>query len=158
MPPVTLRRLNHAVLYVRNVERSIEFYQSVFGFEVIGREAGGRMAFLRATGGANHHDLGLFEVGENAPQPPPGAPGLYHLAWEVPELSDLSTARETLAALDALVGQSDHGATKSLYARDPDGNEFEIMWMVPREEWGEYDRRAIVAPLNLEQELASRSN
>ena len=157
MPPVTLSRLNHAVLFVRNVERSVAFYQSVFGFEVIGREGGGRMAFLRAAGGTNHHDLGLFEVGENAPQAPRGAPGLYHLAWEITSLEDLATARATLAELGALTGQSDHGATKSLYAVDPDGNEFEVMWMVPREEWGEFDRKAITAPLNLEREIAARA-
>ena len=157
MPPVTLSRLNHAVLFVRNVAKSVEFYQSVFSFEVIGREGGGKMAFLRAEGGANHHDLGLFEVGADAPRAPKGATGLYHLAWEVPSLEDLATARETLADLGALTGQSDHGATKSLYAADPDGNEFEVMWMVPREEWGEYDRAAIVAPLNLEREIAARA-
>jgi catechol-2,3-dioxygenase len=157
MPPVTLSRLNHAVLFVRNVERSVAFYQAVFGFEVIGREGGGRMAFLRAAGGTNHHDLGLFEVGDNAPQAPRGAPGLYHLAWEIGSLEDLATARATLAELGALTGQSDHGATKSLYAADPDGNEFEVMWMVPREEWGEYDRKAITAPLNLEREIAARA-
>lgn len=157
MPPVTLSRLNHAVLFVRNVERSVAFYQSVFGFEVIGREGGGRMAFLRAAGGANHHDLGLFEVGADAPHPAQGSTGLYHLAWEVPTLADLATARETLAGLGALTGQSDHGATKSLYAQDPDGNEFEVMWMVPKEEWGDFDRKAIVAPLNLERELAQRT-
>ncbi len=157
MPPVTLSRLNHAVLFVRNVERSVAFYQAVFGFEVIGREGGGRMAFLRAAGGTNHHDLGLFEVGDNAPQAARGAPGLYHLAWEITSLEDLATARATLAGLGALTGQSDHGATKSLYAVDPDGNEFEVMWMVPREQWGEYDRRAITAPLNLEREIAARA-
>lgn len=157
MPPVTLSRLNHAVLYVRNVERSVEFYQAVFGMEVIGREGGGRMAFLRAAGGTNHHDLGLFEVGADAPSAPRGATGLYHLAWEVPQLQDLATARETLANLGALTGQSDHGATKSLYAKDPDGNEFEVMWMVPKDEWGDYDGKAIVAPLNLERELAARA-
>lgn len=157
MPPVTLSRLNHAVLYVRDAARSAAFYRAVFGMEVIGEEAGGRMVFLRTAGGSNHHDLGLFEVGPNAPAPPRGATGLYHLAWEVPEISDLGIARDTLANLGALVGQSDHGATKSLYARDPDGNEFEVMWMLPREEWGEFDRRAITAPLNLEREVAARS-
>lgn len=157
MPPVTLSRLNHAVLFVRDAARSVDFYRAVFGMEVIGREGGGRMAFLRAAGGANHHDLGLFEVGANAPHPERGATGLYHLAWEVPSLEDLATARETLAELGALTGQSDHGATKSLYAQDPDGNEFEVMWMVPRDEWGEYDKRAITAPLNLEREIAARS-
>ncbi len=157
MPPVTLSRLNHAVLFVSNVERSVQFYEAVFGFEVIGREGGGKAAFLRAIGGTNHHDLGLFEVGENAPRAPRGATGLYHLAWQVPNIEDLATARETLANLGALTGQSDHGATKSLYAADPDGNEFEVMWMVPREEWGEYDRQAIIAPLNLEREIAARA-
>ena len=153
MPPVTLSRLNHAVLFVRNVERSVSFYQAVFGFEVIGREGGGRMAFLRASGGANHHDLGLFEVGAEAPHPAQGSTGLYHLAWEVPELADLATARETLAGLGALTGQSDHGATKSLYAQDPDGNEFEVMWMLPRASWGEFENAAPVERLDLPREV-----
>jgi catechol-2,3-dioxygenase len=112
------------------------------------------MAFLRAAGSTNHHDLGLLEVGANAPAPRPGGIGLYHLAWQVPRLEDLAAARVTLAELGALVGQSDHGATKSLYAKDPDGNEFEVMWMVPRDEWGDYDRRAVVQPLDMERELA----
>jgi len=54
----------------------------------------------------------------------------------------------------ALVGESDHGATKSVYGHDPDGNEFEVMWMVPREEWGQYDKDAVVQPLDLQRELA----
>jgi len=62
--------------------------------------------------------------------------------------------RETLARLGALTGESDHGATKSLYGRDPDGNEFEVMWMVPRDQWGEYESSAPVAPLDLEAEVA----
>jgi catechol-2,3-dioxygenase len=56
--------------------------------------------------------------------------------------------------MGALVGESDHGATKSLYAKDPDGNEFEVMWMVPRDQWGEYEHDAPVAPLHLEREIA----
>jgi catechol-2,3-dioxygenase len=72
----------------------------------------------------------------------------------VPSIQDLAAARETLGELGALVGQSDHGATKSLYGRDPDGNEFEVMWMVPRAEWGEHEHSAPVAPLDLDAELA----
>ncbi|MDP8993137.1 MAG: VOC family protein, partial [Actinomycetota bacterium] len=124
-----VRRLNHAVLYVRDVERSIAFYREALGFEEVAREFGGRMAFLRASGSENHHDLGLLALGPAAPSPRPGSVGLYHLAWEVGDIADLASARERLAALGALAGQSDHGATKSLYARDPDGNEFEVMWM-----------------------------
>jgi catechol-2,3-dioxygenase len=152
--PIPVARLNHAVLYVRDLDRSVAFYREAFGFEEIAREGGGRMAFLRAAGSTNHHDLGLLAVGAQAPSPPRGATGLYHLAWEVPAISDLAAARETLARLGALTGQSDHGATKSLYGVDPDGNEFEVMWMVPREAWGEHERCAIVAPLDLEGEVA----
>jgi catechol-2,3-dioxygenase len=62
--------------------------------------------------------------------------------------------RDRLVKLGALAGESDHGATKSLYGHDPDGNEFEVMWMVPREDWGEYEHDAIVEPLDLDAALA----
>ncbi|MBA2254166.1 MAG: VOC family protein [Chloroflexi bacterium] len=141
------------MLFVRDLEVAIEFYQRVFGFELVAREARGRMGFLRAAGGDNHHDLGLMEVGADALRPPRGATGLYHLAWEVPTIDDLAVAAETLSVAGALSGASDHGATKSLYGRDPDGNEFEIMWLVPRELWGEHESKAIIAPLDLAAEV-----
>jgi catechol-2,3-dioxygenase len=148
---IPVKRLNHAVLYVRDLERSVAFYIEAFGFEEIARE-GGVMAFLRARGSDNHHDLGLLEVGADAPRPPRGSTGLYHLAWQVDEFEDLVDARNTLNRMGAMVGSSDHGATKSLYGRDPDGNEFEIMWMLPRDQWGDHESRAIVEPLDLEAE------
>jgi len=150
MIPVT--RLNHAVLYVRDLDRSVAFYQETFGFEEIARE-GGMMAFLRAAASENHHDLGLMAVGPAAPRPPRGSTGLYHLAWEVGAIEDLASAAQSLSRLGALTGASDHGATKSLYGQDPDGNEFEVMWMVPRDQWGEHERRAIIAPLDLDREV-----
>jgi catechol-2,3-dioxygenase len=150
---VPVARLNHAVLYVRELDRSVDFYQRAFGFQEIARE-GGMMAFLRAAGSTNHHDLGLLAVGPEAPRPPRGSTGLYHLAWEVPSIHDLAASAHVLSELGALTGASDHGATKSLYGRDPDRNEFEIMWMVPREQWGEYENRGIIAPLDIEKEVA----
>ena len=149
---IPVARLNHAVLYVRDLDRSVEFYTRAFGFEEIARE-GGAMAFLRAAGTANHHDLGLMAVGVDAPQAPSRAVGLYHLAWEVPSIEDLAAASAVLAELGALTGMSDHGATKSLYGRDPDGIEFEIMWMVPRDQWGPYAQRGVVMPLDIQKEL-----
>ncbi len=148
-----ITRLNHAVLYVSNLDRSAEFYKRAFGMEEIARE-GGMMAFFRAAGSANHHDLALASVGANAPRPPRGSTGLYHLAWEVGTIEELEEAMTALTNLGALTGMSDHGATKSLYGRDPDGIEFEVMWMVPRDQWGEHDRRAIVVPLDMQRELA----
>ena len=149
---IPIARLNHAVLFVRNLDTAADFYRRVFDFDEISR-LGDRMAFLRAKGSANHHDLGLMAVGAEAPRPPRGSTGLYHLAWEVPRIEDLARAAQALSEEGALGGASDHGATKSLYGHDPDGNEFEIMWLVPREEWGEYESEAVVQPLNLEAEL-----
>ena len=151
--PVHVARLNHAVLYVRDAERASDFYHRVFGFEVVSSEFGGRAVFMRAAGTDNHHDLGLFSVGDAAPRPPRGATGLYHLAWEVPAIEDLADAARELSAAGALGGASDHGVSKSLYGSDPDGNEFEIMWRVPREEWGDLEKRATILPLDLDAEV-----
>ncbi len=151
--PIGIRRLNHAVLYVSDLEGAVAFYRDAFGFEEIARMRD-LAAFMRAKGSTNHHDLGLFAKGHGAPRPSADATGLYHLAWQVDEIEDLARAREVLANMGALSGESDHGATKSLYGADPDGNEFEIMWMVPREEWGRFETSAPVMPLDLERELA----
>lgn len=152
MTAIPVSRLNHAVLYVRDLDRSVEFYKSVFGFEEISRIRN-FAAFMRAAGTDNHHDLGLFSVGADAPRPPRGSTGLYHLAWEVPMIEDLALAADILSRVGAMGGASDHGVSKSLYGADPDGNEFEIMWRVPREQWGELETEAVVQPLDLEDEV-----
>lgn len=153
---IPVRRLNHAVLYVRDAHRAAAFYREVLGFETVA-EMGRAAVFLKAAGSDNHHDLGLFSLGPSAPGPERGRVGLYHLAWEVDTIEDLAAAREVLDRSGALVGQSDHGVSKSLYARDPDGNEFEIMWRVPREDWGPYEHDAAILPLDLDAELARYS-
>jgi catechol-2,3-dioxygenase len=148
-----VRRLNHAVLRVRDIERSLAFYSDVLGFETIAR-AGNVMAFMRAPGSENHHDLGLARVGPNAPPPNEQGVGLYHLAWEVEEIEALREVRDVLQRYGTISGASDHGATKSIYGYDPDGNEFEVMWLVPREHWAEYENAAPTRPLDLEAEIA----
>jgi len=150
---IPVARLNHAVLYVRDAQPAADFYGRVFGFETVSAEFGGQAVFMRAGGGENHHDLGLFSVGPDAPRPPRGSTGLYHLAWEVPTIEDLAAAVGALSEAGAMTGASDHGVSKSLYGADPDGNEFEIMWRVPREAWGEEEHRGVVRSLNLDAEL-----
>jgi catechol-2,3-dioxygenase len=150
---ILVARLNHAVLYVREATKAAEFYGRVFGFEVVESAFGGRAVFMRAANGENHHDLGLFSVGPDAPRPVRGSVGLYHLAWEVPTIEDLAEAARILSDERALGGASDHGVSKSLYGVDPDGNEFEIMWRVPREAWGEFENKGAVMPLDLDAEL-----
>lgn len=126
-----IHRLNHAVLYVRDAARSTAFYEGVLGFRQVHAFPGA--AFLQAPDSTNDHDLGLFELGAGAADSPAGhgAVGLYHLAWEVGTLAELEDTAGRLAEAGALVGASDHGTTKSLYAQDPDGLEFEVAWIVP---------------------------
>ena len=150
--PVNAVRLNHAVLFVADLERSIAFYQQAFGMLVMAREPRADAAFLRLPRSGNHHDLGLFGVGAQPPRPRP-AIGLYHLAWQVDTVEELEEARHTLVNLDAYTGESSHGATKSVYARDPDGNEFEVMWMLPKASWGDFENAAPVEPLDLPGEV-----
>jgi catechol-2,3-dioxygenase len=154
MSAVNPVRLNHAVLFVADLERAEGFYTDVMGFEVAAREPRANAAFLRLPRSGNHHDLGLFGVGAGAPPKRPGGIGLYHLAWQVDTIDELAEARYVLATAGALGGESSHGATKSVYGADPDGNEFEIMWMLPREAWGEFENSATVDRLDLQAEVA----
>jgi catechol-2,3-dioxygenase len=146
--------LNHAVLYVRDARTSAAFYQEALGFTVVDEYGEGAAIFLRAADTDNHHDLGLFSVGADAPLPRPHGVGLYHLAWQVSTINDLAALRERLAGLGALVGESDHGVSKSLYGKDPDGIEFEVMWAVPREDWGALEHEAVTERLDLPAALA----
>jgi catechol-2,3-dioxygenase len=151
-----IHRLNHAVLYVRDVERSVTFYRDVLGFRAVMGFPGA--AFVQAPGSTNDHDLGLFQLGANAGPSTAGhgAVGLYHLAWEVDTLTALSDVRDALIQADALVGSSDHGTTKSLYGKDPDGLEFEVVWLIPAAllDQSALAARSRVGPLDLDGEIA----
>ena len=146
-------RLNHAVLFVADLPRAERFYTEVFGMVVVAREPRANAAFLRLPRSGNHHDLGLFGVGRDAPPKRRGGIGLYHLAWQVDIIEELEQARKILVEAGAYTGESSHGATKSVYGADPDGNEFEVMWMLPRDEWGAYESAAPVDRLDLAAEV-----
>jgi len=156
-----IKRLNHAVLYVRNAARSGAFYADVLGFvPAMGEEAEVMpgAVFLRAPDSTNDHDLGLFGVGEAATPSAAGqgSVGLYHMAWEVRTLADLQDYAERLTAAGALVGASDHGTTKALYGKDPDGIEFEVSWLVPadRIDAATLEARTRIGPLDIAAEIA----
>ena len=149
-----VQRLNHAVLFVRDVDRSAAFYRGVLGFRVK-VEMPGQAVFLQAEGSTNDHDLGLFAVGDGAGASGAGRStvGLYHLAWEVDTLAELSRIRGALLEAGALVGASDHATTKALYAQDPDGLEFEVSWLVPAALITP-DLTMRTSPLDLDAEIA----
>ena len=144
---IGLKRLQHLVLWVSDVERSVRFYRDVLGFEVKKRYP--NAAFLKIPGSPDDHHLGLFEQ-TGVPQPNERVARMYHSAWEVGEVTDLVSARQRLIEAGALVGSSNHGVSLSLYAKDPDGLEFEIFWTVPD------GRSAPTTELDLEGELARR--
>jgi catechol-2,3-dioxygenase len=144
---VGLKRLQHLVLWVADVERSVRFYRDVLGFEVAHRYP--NAAFMRIADSGDDHNLGLLQQPGLRP-PDEHVARMYHAAWEVGTLSDLARARRILIGAGALVGQSDHGVSLSLYAKDPDGLEFELFWTVP-------DGKPIgTRPLDLDAELARR--
>ena len=149
-------RLNHAVLYVRDLDESVAFYRDVFGFESVMSMRGA--AFLQAPDSNNDHDLGLFEIGPGAGPSQAGRQtvGLYHLAWEVDTLSTLAEIGTRLSEAGALVGATDHGTTKALYGRDPNGIEFEVCWLVPAEFIDDdlIESRQQLRGLNIDAEIA----
>jgi catechol-2,3-dioxygenase len=151
MIPVT--GLNHIVLYVRNLEVSVEFYKSIFGLVEVSRTKNNKMSFLRVVGSPNHHDIALIALGEKAPSPPRGSVGLYHFAWEVKTIEELAYSIDFLKEKGCYLNAHNHGAMKSVYAEDPDGNEFEISWIVPSEMRGDYDSDLITVPMNVTEDI-----
>lgn len=148
-----IRGMNHAVLYVRDAQRHKAFYEDVLGFRTI-IDGPGPFVFMRAPASENHHDIAFFTIGSDVGDSTAGKSqvGMYHLAWEVATLAELDVMHDRLVESGVLIGMSDHGANKSLYATDPDGLEFEVMWLVPSEHWGDEENVAIVRPLVLANE------
>lgn len=149
---MAIRSLNHAVLFVSDVDRSAEFYCDVVGFERLPVDFPGG-AFLRGSASANDHDLGLFQA--TGPRPGDRSVGLYHLAWEVATLADLAATRDRMSEVGALTGMSNHAGTKAVYGRDPDGIDFEVTWLVPDELLGDEITPGVAPtrPLDLDAEI-----
>jgi len=150
-----ITRMNHAVLYVRDARAQQAFYGDVLGFSTIVEHPDGQFVFMRAPASENHHDIAFFSIGASAGPSTAGrtSVGMYHIAWEVGTIEDLAAMRDRLADAGALKGASDHGANKSLYAVDPDGLEFEVMFLVPAADWGDEANEAIIRPLDLPGEV-----
>lgn len=144
--------VGHVHLKVADLERAIQFYAGVLGFEVTQR-MGDSAAFLSA--GGYHHHIGLNTWESKGGDPPPrGATGLYHAAFLYPTRAALGRALDRV--IDAgvrLEGASDHGVSEALYLRDPDGNGIELYWDRPRDAWPrdeEGDLQMYTRPLDVE--------
>jgi catechol 2,3-dioxygenase len=149
-------RIGHVHLKVADLERALDFYCGVLGFQLnqrYGREA----AFISAGGYHHHIGLNTWESLGGSP-PPPGSTGLYHVAILYPTRAELADAllRLTRAGI-SLDGASDHGVSDALYLRDPDENGVELYWDRPREQWPhtpEGELNMFTRPLDLDRLLA----
>ena len=128
------KQLGHLVLRVRDLDRSQSFYEDVLGLQVT-TAIPGRMVFLSA-GETSSHELALMSVGADAPGPEKGRVGLYHFAWEMESFEDLRQIYGELKQKDVKVGGiGDHGISIGVYFFDPDGNEIEVFYELPRDQW-----------------------
>ena len=127
-------RIGHVHLKVANLQRALDFYCGVLGFELTQRY-GEEAAFVSAGGYHHHIGLNTWESRDGSP-PPQGATGLYHFAILYPTRAGLADAlRRLMRANISLEGASDHGASEALYLSDPDGNGIELYWDRPKELW-----------------------
>jgi len=156
-----IQTMNHAVLNVGDVARTVAFYRDVLGFTLVIESPKNRYAFMRAPGSENHHDLAMFAVKDDPDGPERrrasyggGRVGLHHIAWQASSLDELEEYRARFEAAGCLVSVLDHGCNKSVYGSDPDGLDIEIMWLVPPELWGDQEHVAIAQPMDLPAERA----
>ncbi|MDX6622416.1 MAG: catechol 2,3-dioxygenase [Solirubrobacterales bacterium] len=149
--------IGHAHLKVSDLERSLEFYCGVLGFELMQRY-GPDAAFISA--GGYHHHIGLNSwESKGGPPPARGTTGLFHTAIRYPTRATLADALARLIEAGIrLTGASDHGVSEALYLDDPDGNGVELYWDRPKEEWPQPQPgekvRMYTHPLDLEGLLA----
>ena len=134
-PPIAAgTRIGHVHLKVADLQRSLDFYVGVLGFQLM-QKYGTQAAFISAGGYHHHIGLNTWESLGGSP-PPPGSTGLYHTAILYPTRKDLADAlRRLIAAKVSLDGASDHGVSEALYLRDPDENGVELYWDRPQDQW-----------------------
>jgi catechol 2,3-dioxygenase len=149
--------IGHVHLKVADLDRALDFYCAVLGFELQQR-IGDDAAFVSA--GGYHHHIGLNTWhSKGAPPPPAGSTGLFHLAIRYPDRPSLADSLRRLSRAGIpLEGASDHGVSEALYLSDPDGNGIELYWDRPREQWprspGGEEVAMVTEPLDLPDLLA----
>ncbi len=134
-----VKQLGHVVLRVRDAEASAAWYQDLLGLTVTYRTPG-RMVFLSATDESSH-ELALMTIGADAPPPEQHRIGLYHVGWQLDSYEEWQGFQAVLEERGITpAGTGDHGISIGTYLHDPDGNELEVFYELPREEWPEDGR------------------
>ena len=126
--------LQHVNVYVRNVERSKQWYEDLLGLHVYEYRPGWA-AFMSADK-EQSHEVALMQLGDDAPLQQKGQVGLNHMAWRLECLDDLKEFYRRIKAKGQPIDHiADHGISLGIYLRDPDGNGVEVFYEMPRAEW-----------------------
>ena len=137
------KKLGHVNIFVRNAERSRDWYEDLLGLHTYGFTPG-RSAFMTSDLG-NSHEIALIEVGEDAPAPQRGQIGLNHMAWYMESLDDLKEIYSRIKEKNINIERvSDHGHAIGIYIRDLDGNGIEISYEMPANEWGHDENQHMI--------------
>ncbi len=141
-------KLGHVVLKMRDLEKAKEFYRDILGLKITEeREDVG--VFFRFED--YHHDIAVFKVGDDAAPPEQNQVGLSHLALVADDLETVKAMYRRLKEHDVpIVRTVDHGVTKSVYFKDPEGNELEIYCDVAEKPWREVDTIIKAEPIDLD--------
>ena len=130
--------IDHVNIFVRNVERSYQWYSDVFGFhtqDIFKHDSGRLRAVFLAADKDHAHDIALFDVGDDAPVQQKGQVGLNHVAWRMASLPDLEEMYHRLKAQGVPIRVADHTISIGIYFSDPDGNGLEVYYELPHEKW-----------------------
>lgn len=131
---INLPARSHIVLPVRSLDKSEGFYKTILGLRVTGRIED-KMDFF-SSNDSSSHQLALTSVGVEAPGSDPLAVGLYYAAWQVETIQELELFHQHLKSNGIqIVGVGNHGISRGVYFLDPDGNEIEMAYEMPVEQW-----------------------
>ena len=113
------------------------------------------MVFMSAAGDSSH-ELACMSIGADAPGPEQSRVGLYHFAWEMESFDELQRLYRELQQKGVdIAGVGDHGMSMGVYFFDPDGNEIEVFYELPREQWPDGNAFGGKFPWSLEEEPVS---
>lgn len=152
----TTTRIGHVHLKVSDIQKSLDFYCGILGFELMTR-MGDHAAFISA--GGYHHHIGLNTwYSKGQPKAPTHQVGLFHTAILYPTRKDLAESVNRLRAANYHIsGASDHGVSEAIYLDDPDGNGVELCWDKPKDQWNFNDHGELeiyTKPLSISQLLS----
>ena len=130
----TPKNLGHVVMRVRDMDRSLDFYTQVMGLTIMERSSSGTVFMSADT--EKSHELAIRAIGIDANGPDHSVMGQAHMAWQMEGFVDLQESYIRLKENDVrIIRIGDHGVSLGVYILDPDDNEIEVYYELPKSDW-----------------------